>query len=255
MHWNDEPRRNPLEGLNCGELLKTLDFVTLTYLQGARESPHISKEFTPNAGLFNNIYSPRGRHWLWLCSSNAGPNWWVPARVQLRHDGFVVPVVARDNLDARVHFPKELCNDGTDLDYPDIGAIFTQLGHAPEVAQEMLERVMGNFRNSFKAYDGFIDAVIVLMFGVQAGRNWSTCATSLMLLELIANRHPCASQTHKLVTLASAFHSEGGKSSMASIHRDLDIVRHWLDLTELLDSYNQLSVKGRILKLLRTYLG
>ena len=32
-------------------------------------------------------------------------------------------------------------------------------------------------------------------------------------------------------------------------------MRHWLDLTELLDDYNQLSVKGRILKLLRTYLG
>jgi hypothetical protein len=35
----------------------------------------------------------------------------------------------------------------------------------------------------------------------------------------------------------------------------LHIVRHWLDLTEALDGYNQLSVKGRILKLLRTHLG
>jgi hypothetical protein len=255
MHWNDEPRRNPLEGLDCGELLKTLDFVTLTYLQGARETPQISTEFMPNAGLVNSIDSPRGRHWLWLCSSNAGPSGWVPARIQLRHDGFIVPVMANENLDARVHFPKELCSGGTDLDYPEIAAMFTQLGHGPEVAQEMLERVKGNFRNSFKAYDGFIDAVIVLMFGVEAGRNWSTCATSLMLLELVATQYPCASQTDKPVTLAGAFHMADGRSSMASIHRNLGVVRHWLDLTEQLDGYNQLSVKGRILKLLRTYLG
>lgn len=255
MHWNDEPRPSPLVGLDCGELLNTLDFVTLSYVHGARDSPRISSEFSEGTGVVNSIDSPRGRHWLWLCGSPEGPSSWVPARIQLRQDGFIVPVLARENLDAGVHFPKELCVGGTDLGYPEIGDVFAQLGHAPEVAQEMLERVKGNFSKSFKAYDGFIDAVIVLMFGVEAGKKLSTCATSLMMLELIAAEHPCASHGNTLLTLASAFRKGAGKPSIAAIHRDLHIVRHWLDLTESLDGYNQLSVKGRILKLLRTHLG
>lgn len=128
------------------------------------------------------------------------------------------------------------------------------MGNAAEVAREMLERVRGNFCNSFQVHDDFIDAVIVLLFGVQASRNWSNCATSLMLLELIAGKHCLASPGASLLTLSKAFH-DGGKRSTAHVHRDLGIVRHWLDMTEPLGEYNQLSVKGRILKLLRTYLG
>lgn len=255
MQWNDEPSPSPLVGLDCGELLKTLDFVTLSYIQGARESPRITREFTPSGGLVHNIDSPRGRHWLWLCASGTGPSWWVPARIQLRRDGFVVPVIARENLDSAVHFPAEHCVGGTNLGYPEIGDVLAQLGHATEVAQEMLERVRGNFSKSFNAYDGFIDAVIVLLFGVEAGTNVSTCATSLMLLELIAGEHSCAGQGNAVLTLAGAFHKGAGKQSVAAIHRELHIVRLWLDMTELLDGYNQLSVKGRILKLLRTHLG
>jgi hypothetical protein len=220
------------------------------------EAPQMSREFTPAAGFFNSIHFPKGRHWLWLCSSKARPGFkWVPARIQLRHNSFIVPVLPREDSIARVHFPQELCNGRTDLDHLEIHAIFTQLAHPAEVAQEMLERVKGNSRSTFKPYDGFNDAVIVLMFGVEAGRNCSAFATSLMLLELIAAQHPHADQCNQPFTLANAFRREGGKRPMAGIREELTVMRHGLDLTELLGDYNQLSVKGRILKLLRTYLG
>lgn len=250
----DEPGRNPFDSLDCGELLRTLDFVTLSYIQGTREPPRITSTFIEDKGRLNSIDRPSGRHWLWLCSRKPGPEGWIPAMVQLREHGFVVPVTAGGDGDARVHFPRELCGDATDLNHCEIGDMFNRLGSAAEIAREMLARVRGKFLNSFQVHDGFIDAVIVLLFGVQASRNWANCATSLMLLELIAGKHCAASQGASLFTLAGAF-QEGGKRSTADVHRDLGIVRHWLDMTEPLGEYNQLSVKGRILKLLRTYLG
>jgi hypothetical protein len=251
MHRNGELRRNPFGGVGCDELLKTLDFVTATYVHMARESPQISREFTTPAGFFNSINFPKGRHWLWLCSSSFK---WAPAQIQLRHDGPVVPVTLGEDLNARVRFPPEVCSERADLDSLEIDALFTQLGSA-EVAGEMLERVRGNSSNSFNAYDGFIDAAIVLMFGVEARRNWSMCATSLMLLELMAGKKPCADKSNKPFTWANAFHHERRKRPMATTREELSIMQHWLELTELLGDYNQLSVKGRILKLLRTYLG
>jgi hypothetical protein len=252
MHWNGELRRNPFGGVDCDELLKTLDFVTVTYVHRARESPQISRELGTPAGFFNRIDFPKGRHWLWLCSSGFK---WAPAQIQLRHGSCVVPVTLGEDLNARVHFPRQQCNDRADLGYPVIEGLITQLGHSAEVAREMLERVQGNSRKSFNEYDGVIDAAVVLMFGVETGRKLSMCATSLMLLELIAANKPCADPCDKPFTWASAFHQERRKRPMAAIRAELSIMRHWLELTELLGDYNQLSVKGRILKLLRTYLG
>lgn len=255
MHWNDEPKRNPFGGLDCDELLKTLDFVTATYVHRVRESPQITREFTPTAGFFNNIIFPRGRHWLWLCSNKVGTNFaWAPARIQLRHNGFIVQVLAREDMRPGVRFPQELCTDRADLDYLEIDAVFTRLGHPAKIAEEMLERLQGNSRRSFGTYDGFIDALLVLLFAVKAGRNCSTCSTSLMLLELMACQHPHADPSKKPFTLADAFQHDSQTDPMAMIQRELNILRHWLAMTELQDSYNQLSVKGRILKLMRTYL-
>jgi hypothetical protein len=68
--------------------------------------------------------------------------------------------------------------------------------------------------------------MIVLLFAVEAARNWSACATSLMLLELISNRETYGRGGNKLFTLANAFHHDskkwdpdtfyGGKHPMAT---------------------------------------
>jgi len=299
--WNDKLSRAHFQGMGWGDLLQTLDSTTIAYIKDAKQSPKIEKEFVPKTGLVSCISFPKGRQWLWLCSAKAGPKLsWVPARIQLRHNGFMVWVLAREEFDVRVYFPKEVCDTRTDLRYFEIGAIFKKLGHDAEVANEMLWRVKGQFKTSFKPYDGFIDAMIVLMFGVEAGRNWSSCATSLMLLELIAWKQTYGSQGTKLFTLAKAFHHEtktweddgalyGGKHPMAThgtgsgnlidrgkvvsvsgvgwdramssdpkhhmvVYRELSILRHWLQFSETLDYYKQLTVAEKILKLLRTYL-
>lgn len=252
MHRNGELKRNAFGGLDCDELLKTLDFVTVTYLHSAASSPLISKGCELGGTLANCIKFPKGSHWLWLCSSKLQ---WAPGVIQLRHNGYAVPVTLGADLRGRVHFPQRLCRESSDLDDTGIDSLLTQLGRPAEVADEMLERVKGNFTNSFDDFDGFIDAAIVLMFAVQPGRTCSTCATSLMLLELLAGKHLPAEPHERPLTLGDALRLGSPKRSTAAIRKELSILRHWLDATELRVDYNQLSVKGRILKLLRTYLG
>ena len=88
------------------------------------------------------------------------------------------------------------------------------------------------------------------------GLQMVTLVLAWVVIAVNGARQFLASRSHEPgLTLASAFRKGAGKPSIAAIHRDLHIVRHWLDLTEALDGYNQLSVKGRILKLLRTHLG
>ncbi len=226
VKWKQKLIRNKYQDLDWGQLLNVLDSVTVEFITSAKVKPDMGiKEFYPGLGLIDSIVYPKGSNWLWLCSDKVGPNLnWVPATIQLRYNGFAVRVLKRD-ADARVCFPSQFFTR-EDLRYFEIGLIFKQMDRSADVATEMLERVKGNYGKSFGTdYDGFIDAMIVLLFGVEAARNWSTCATSLMLLELIAKGVTYGTQA-KLFTLANAFHHDskmwdektyyGGKHPMAT---------------------------------------
>ena len=226
--WRQRLTANQYGGLDWGQLLAVLDRAVLAHMADYGQiRPYIVRQpaQTPS-GFHFSIYSPCRAHWLWLCRDKTGAVLnWLPATIQLRPHGFVIYVELRNGNDARVHFPEGFA-ERTDWRYFEIGRVFRQIGRDQEVALEILDRVRGLFTRSFgRRVDAVIDSMIVLLFGVESARNWATCATSLMLLELIAygGRY---GRRGKPYTFAKAFHHAtkmwdtntfyGGKHPMAT---------------------------------------
>jgi hypothetical protein len=166
---------------------------------------------------------PSGSNWLWLCSEKRGPvPGWLPAFIRLADTDPGVWVIGRGEFDVRVYFP--LDHPRQDLRYHEIGDYLSVIEDQATFAQDILNRMRGMPIVS-RAHAPFIDGLTVLLFGVEASRNWASCATTLMLLELIAQRRTYG-RTRKLFTLTKAFHHAtkrwdgttfyGGKHSMAT---------------------------------------
>lgn len=157
--------------------------------------------------------------WCWLAASGhlaitkstwSTKNSWVPCKLVVGHDGTEMEVSGRDAFSERLEFPSEK-GEKKDLNYMQIASQIRGLGmNEATQAKGLLYRMRGWMGLGTPQQGVFLDAMVALLFGLEASRNRATYATTLMLLDLVRHGKMYGSRGNKPFTLSGAFNSSHG---------------------------------------------
>ncbi|NOT07086.1 MAG: DUF4157 domain-containing protein [Gemmatimonadales bacterium] len=158
-------------------------------------------------------------HWLWIAGGLATPcrgrhaQHLMPCILAVGHPTEAVDVQILTGAavgSERVHFPDHYGEDANlDLSYIQIAAGFLALfrDRDADAARALLRMMMGIPTGCSLPERRFLAGMVALLFGVEASRSESSLASSVMLLDLIANRR-CYGRQQKPFTLRRAFMAE-----------------------------------------------
>ena len=157
--------------------------------------------------------------WCWLAASGhlaiTKSNWsikntWVPCKLVVGPEGTEMAVSGGDAFSERLEFPSET-GSKKDLNYMQIASQIRGLGMNEATQAEGLLYRMRGFKGLGTTQQAvFLNAMVALLFGLEASRNKATLATTLMLLDLVRCGKMYGSRGNKPFTLSGAFDSTHG---------------------------------------------
>jgi len=166
----------------------------------------------------DNTYTmDSGDRWLGASGhlSITNSNWskkntWVPCKLLVGSEGTEMEVSGSGAFTERLEFPSE-SGSKKDLNYKQIATQIQGLGLAQSIqAEGILYRMRGRPHVATAGKATFLNAMVALLFGLEASRNKATLATTLMLLDLVRCGKMYGSKGNKPFTLSGAFNSSHG---------------------------------------------
>lgn len=137
-------------------------------------------------------------------------NTWVPCKLLVGSEGTEMEVSGSGAFTERLEFPSE-SGSKKDLNYKQIATQIQGLGLAQSTqAEGILIRMRGRPHVPTAGKATFLNAMVALLFGLEASRNKATLATTLMLLDLVRCGKMYGSKGNKPFTLSGAFNSSHG---------------------------------------------